>query len=237
MKVLLVNPPSETEKATPLPLGLLYLAAYLEHEHEVKIVDMKADNISRERLGEIVAEFDPDFFGIRCLTYLTPTVYSLCQYIKSIRPSCMITVGGPHTQANPKEIIEKPFIDNVVIGEGGSGGALAVGVGDEILMLENSFYSVISPEGCAAILWKDQQAVNQAAENLKFLAKDLMDLGIIDKIIPEPPGGAHIDWEQTFKNVDKQLQASLKQQEGLSVEIRLEARYQKFRRMGIYTEK
>jgi acetyl-CoA carboxylase carboxyl transferase subunit alpha len=92
---------------------------------------------------------------------------------------------------------------NVVIGEGGSGGALAVGVGDAILMLENSFYSVISPEGCAAILWKDQEAVTKAAENLKIGAKDLLDMGIIDKIIAEPPGGAHIDYEQTFKNVDR----------------------------------
>ena len=139
---------------------------------------------------------------------------------------------------NLKEISRlKVTVVNVVIGEGGSGGALAVGVGDVIMMLENSFYSVISPEGCAAILWKDQAAVNQAAENLKFLAKDLMELGIIDKIIPEPPGGAHIDWEQTFKSVDKQLQATLKQQEEIPVDIKLEARYQKFRKIGIYSEK
>lgn len=139
---------------------------------------------------------------------------------------------------NLKEISRlKVTVVNVVIGEGGSGGALAVGVGDVIMMLENSFYSVISPEGCAAILWKDQAAVNQAAENLKFLAKDLMELGIIDKTIPEPPGGAHIDWEQTFKSVDKQLQATLKQQEEIPVDIKLEARYQKFRKIGIYSEK
>ncbi|TET26706.1 MAG: acetyl-CoA carboxylase carboxyltransferase subunit alpha [Candidatus Aminicenantes bacterium] len=139
---------------------------------------------------------------------------------------------------NLKELsrLKVPII-NVVIGEGGSGGALAIGVGDAILMLEYSFYSVISPEGCAAILWKDQQAVIQAAENLKFLAKDLLDFEIIDKIIPEPPGGAHIDYEQTFKNVDKQLNMTLKKLEQKSSEERLEERYQKFRKIGVFVEK
>ncbi|MGD8537860.1 MAG: acetyl-CoA carboxylase carboxyltransferase subunit alpha [Candidatus Aminicenantes bacterium] len=139
---------------------------------------------------------------------------------------------------NLREISKlKVPVVNIVIGEGGSGGALAVGVGDVILMLENSFYSVISPEGCAAILWKDQNAVPQAAENLKFLAKDLLELGIIDKIIPEPPGGAHIDWETTFKNVDKQLNATLRRLEKMDAKERRHLRYQKFRKIGIFTEK
>jgi len=138
---------------------------------------------------------------------------------------------------NLREISKlKVPVVNIVIGEGGSGGALAVGVGDVILMLENSFYSVISPEGCAAILWKDQEAVPKAAENLKFLAKDLLGLGIIDKIIPEPSGGAHIDIDTTFKNVDKHLNATLKKLEKLDVEERIEQRYQKFRKIGIFTE-
>jgi acetyl-CoA carboxylase carboxyl transferase subunit alpha len=126
---------------------------------------------------------------------------------------------------------------NIVIGEGGSGGALAVGVGDAILMLENSFYSVISPEGCAAILWKDQEAVTKAAENLKIGAKDLLDMGIIDRIIPEPPGGAHIDPEQTFKNVDKDLNLTLKKLRPISPEERIIRRYKKFREIGVYSEK
>ncbi|MEE9502462.1 MAG: acetyl-CoA carboxylase carboxyltransferase subunit alpha [Candidatus Aminicenantaceae bacterium] len=139
---------------------------------------------------------------------------------------------------NLREISKlKVPVVNIVIGEGGSGGALAVGVGDAILMLENSFYSVISPEGCAAILWKDQEAVPQAAENLKFLAQDLLDLGIIDKIIPEPPGGAHIDYNLTFKNVDKYLNATLKRLEKMDTEERREQRYQKFRKIGVFTEK
>jgi len=125
----------------------------------------------------------------------------------------------------------------VIIGEGGSGGALAIGVGDTVLMLENSFYSVISPEGCAAILWKDQSAVSLAAENMRIRAKDLLEFGIIDKIIPEPPGGAHIDPEWTFKSVDKHLSQALKKLETKPVEEMLEERYQKFRKMGVYTEK
>lgn len=138
---------------------------------------------------------------------------------------------------NLKEISKlKVPVVNVVIGEGGSGGALAVGVGDALLMLEYSFYSVISPEGCAAILWKDQGAVEKAAENLKFLAQDLLQLGITDKIILEPPGGAHIDFEKTFKSVDKQLYMTLKKLEQKSTEERLEERYQKFRKIGVFIE-
>jgi acetyl-CoA carboxylase carboxyl transferase subunit alpha len=133
-------------------------------------------------------------------------------------------------------IIRVPIVV-VIIGEGGSGGALGIGVGDSVTMLENSFYSVISPEGCAAILWKDQNSVAQAAENMKIRAQDLFALGIIDKIIPEPAGGAHIDPEQTFKNVDKVLSQTLKKLEQKPKEELLEERYQKFRKMGIYVEK
>jgi acetyl-CoA carboxylase carboxyl transferase subunit alpha len=125
----------------------------------------------------------------------------------------------------------------VVIGEGGSGGALAVAVGDQVMMLEHSFYSVISPEGCAAILWKDQTAVAQAAEHLKIRAGDLLEMGLIDKIIPEPSGAAHIDPEQTFKNVDKVLSQTLKKLEQKPIDELLAERYQKFRKMGVYVEK
>jgi acetyl-CoA carboxylase carboxyl transferase subunit alpha len=128
-------------------------------------------------------------------------------------------------------------IVNIIIGEGGSGGALAIGVGDVVMMLENAFYSVISPEGCAAILWKDQDAVAEAAQNLKIQAKDLFALGVIDRIIPEPPGGAHIDPEQTFKNVDRHLGQALKKLESRSPEDLIAERYQKFRKMGIFVEK
>jgi acetyl-CoA carboxylase carboxyl transferase subunit alpha len=124
----------------------------------------------------------------------------------------------------------------VVIGEGGSGGALGVGVGDSVAMLENSFYSVISPEGCAAILWKDQSAVRQAAENMRIRAEDLLGFGIIDEIIPEPPGGAHIDPEAAFRNVDRHLQETLPRLKAKSVETLRSDRYDKFRRMGVVSE-
>jgi len=128
-------------------------------------------------------------------------------------------------------------IVNVVIGEGGSGGGLGIGFGDQLLMLEFSFYSVISPEGCAAILWKDQNAVEKAAENLGIRATTLLELGIIDKIIPEPPGGAHIDPEQTYKNVDKYLYQALKKLEGKPADQLVAERYQKIRKLGVFVEK
>jgi acetyl-CoA carboxylase carboxyl transferase subunit alpha len=136
---------------------------------------------------------------------------------------------------NLREIsrIKVPIV-NVIIGEGGSGGALAVGVGDIVLMLEYAWYSVITPEGCAAIL---QNAVSQAAENLRIRAQDLLALGVIDKIIMEPPGGAHIDPELTFRNVDRNISQALKKFEGKPADELLEERYRKFRAMGVFTEK
>ena len=121
-----------------------------------------------------------------------------------------------------------------VTGEGGSGGALAIAVGDRVNILENSFYSVISPEGCAAILWRDSTKAETAAAALKITAKDLKELGIIDEIVREPEGGAHVDGEgaaQILGEVlDRQLVALLNQP---SKEL-LEARYEKFRKMGQY---
>jgi len=138
---------------------------------------------------------------------------------------------------NLREIarLDTPVV-NVVIGEGGSGGALAIGVGDAILMLEHSFYSVISPEGCAAILWKDQNAVAKAAENLKFLASDLFQMGIVDKIIAEPPGAAHTDPGEAIKNVDRHLNEALKKAERMPSGERLNQRYRKFRKIGVFVE-
>jgi acetyl-CoA carboxylase carboxyl transferase subunit alpha len=126
---------------------------------------------------------------------------------------------------------------NVVIGEGGSGGGLGIGFGDQLMMLEFSFYSVISPEGCAAILWKDQNAVDKAAENLGIRATTLLELGIIDRIIPEPPGGAHIDPEQTYKNVDKHIYQALKKLEEKPAAELVAERYQKIRKLGVFVEK
>ncbi len=124
----------------------------------------------------------------------------------------------------------------VVIGEGGSGGALALGVANRVLMLEHSVYSVISPEGCAAILWKDGAKAAEAAELLRLTAQDLMSFGIIDDIIPEPLGGAHRDPEQTAKNVGKSIKKQLKELSTLDPEELAEERYAKFRKMGAFVE-
>lgn len=125
---------------------------------------------------------------------------------------------------------------SVVIGEGGSGGALGIGVTDRILMLQFSIYSVISPEGCAAILWRNQEAVEEAAENLKLTAEDLYKFGIADELIPEPLGGAHSFPEIAYKNVDKALQRHLKELKEMDPEERIEKRYQKFKNMGVFLE-
>lgn len=124
----------------------------------------------------------------------------------------------------------------IVIGEGGSGGALALGVGDHIHMLENSTYSVISPEGAASILWKDSSLAKKAAESMKITSYDLYEFGIIDKIIPEPKGGAHRDIEQQAENINIILEQSLKQLKGISTDELLERRWEKYKRIGDYTE-
>jgi acetyl-CoA carboxylase carboxyl transferase subunit alpha len=132
-------------------------------------------------------------------------------------------------------LVEVPIIC-IVIGEGASGGALGVGVGDVILMLENAWYCVISPEGCAAILWKDRALAERAAEYLKLTAPDLVDLGVADEIIPEPLGGAHRNPEETYVSVGQALERHLQQLNKVAKEDLLDRRYQKFRQMGKYIE-
>lgn len=120
----------------------------------------------------------------------------------------------------------------VIAGEGGSGGALGLAVGDRILMQEFAVYSVIPPEGCAAILWRDAARKVEAAEALKITAPDLLARGIIDEIIPEPNGGAHNDWDAAVASVDQALSRALAEVVALDPDTRLERRYEKFRRMG-----
>jgi acetyl-CoA carboxylase carboxyl transferase subunit alpha len=122
----------------------------------------------------------------------------------------------------------------VVIGEGGSGGALGIGVADRVLILENAYYSVISPEGCAAILWKDRANSARAAEALKLTAKDLKELNLVDDIIPEPLGGAHRDAKVTAESLKAALLRHLAELTKLPCEQLLKGRYQKFRKMGPY---
>ena len=120
----------------------------------------------------------------------------------------------------------------IVIGEGGSGGALGIGVADRICVLENAYYSVISPEGCAAILWKTGSKAPNAAEVLKLTAQDLMKLGIIDECVPEPLGGAHQDTKRMVKTLEEVIQRHLNELLFLSKPDLLKARYKKFRKIG-----
>jgi len=127
-------------------------------------------------------------------------------------------------------------IVSVVIGEGGSGGALALGVSDRILMLEHSIYSVISPEGCAAILWRSAEHRARAAEALKLTSSDLKRLGIVDDIVPEPPGGAHADWDTTAQSLRDSLLVHLYDLRSMDAETRRRARWDKYGSMGAWIE-
>jgi acetyl-CoA carboxylase carboxyl transferase subunit alpha len=131
--------------------------------------------------------------------------------------------------------LEVPIVVTVT-GEGGSGGALALGVGDRVLVLEYATYSVISPEGCAAILWKDQDRKAEAAEAMKLTAPDLLELGVVDEIVPEPQGGAHTDPAETCRRVGERLQAVLVELEHLRPDELVAQRYQRFRSLGVYDE-
>jgi acetyl-CoA carboxylase carboxyl transferase subunit alpha len=120
----------------------------------------------------------------------------------------------------------------VCIGEGGSGGALALGVGNQVLMLENAVYSVISPESCAAIIWRDSTKAELAAAALRMTAEDLKELQLIDGIVPEPPGGAHENPEQAARNLQQALRSSLDELARFSADELVQQRYSKFRKMG-----
>jgi len=124
----------------------------------------------------------------------------------------------------------------VVIGEGGSGGALGIGVADRVLMLENAYYSVISPEGCAAILWKHRKHAPEAAEALKLNASELLKLGVIDGVVPEPLGGAHRDPTETGRNLKEAIVTALHELGKIPADKLAQRRYDKFRRMGRFQE-
>lgn len=133
-------------------------------------------------------------------------------------------------------VLEVPIIA-VVIGEGGSGGALGIGVGNKVLMLENAIYSVISPEGCASILWRDASKAPEAAEALKLTADSLYELGVVDQVVKEPLGGAHTDYELTATNVKKAIKSHLNELKKLSAKELVNQRYNKYRLLGEYIEK
>ncbi len=138
---------------------------------------------------------------------------------------------------NLREMVDiKTPILCFVIGEGGSGGALGIGVGDRVHVLENAYYSVISPEGCAAILWKERSRSPDAAKALKLTAKELLELGIIDGIIKEPVGGAHRNASEVARNIKNAIKQELASLRELSKEKLIDQRYDKYRKIGIYKE-
>jgi len=130
----------------------------------------------------------------------------------------------------------KARIIAIVIGEGGSGGALGIGVADRVLMMENAYYSVISPEGCAAILWKHRKHAPEAAAALKLTADNLQEFGLVDGVIPEPMGGAHRDPVATSETLTATIASAIKTLKALPIEQLLEERYAKFRGMGMFSE-
>ena len=138
---------------------------------------------------------------------------------------CLMAMSGYHV----------PVL-STIIGEGGSGGALALGVGNVVLMLENSFYSVIAPESCASILWKDTSKAKEAAAALKFTAQDLLRLGVVDEIVPEPLGGAHKDLRQTADELAQVITKYLVCLGQEAPEVLKEKRYQKLRAIGVYQQ-
>jgi acetyl-CoA carboxylase carboxyl transferase subunit alpha len=142
---------------------------------------------------------------------------------------------GEAIARNLREMARLPVpIIVTVTGEGGSGGALAVAVGDRVNIFENSFYSVISPEGCASIVWRDSTKAETAAVAMKITAKDLKEFGIVDEIVPEPEGGAHTDYEATAGHLDDVLSRQLAELSQQSAKELVKGRYEKFRKMGQY---
>jgi acetyl-CoA carboxylase carboxyl transferase subunit alpha len=169
-------------------------------------------------------------FGIPIVTFVdTPGAY----------PGLGAEERG-QSEALARNILEMAHLPvpivTVVIGEGGSGGALAIAVGDVVMMLENSIYSVITPEGCAAILWKDATKAEQAAEALKLTAQDLLGLKVIDEVIPEPVGGAHRDPEESARRVQEAVLRHVRGLIGLPAQELLDRRLEKYMRMGVYLE-
>jgi acetyl-CoA carboxylase carboxyl transferase subunit alpha len=132
-------------------------------------------------------------------------------------------------------VLRTPIV-SVVIGEGGSGGALGIGVADSVLMLENAYYSVISPEGCAAILWKHRKHAPEAAEALKLTANDLLELKLVDGVVPEPIGGAHHNADQSAASLKRAITENLERLTEIPVDRLLAERYAKFRRIGEFLQ-
>jgi len=159
-------------------------------------------------------------------------------------PAADVSVGAEErgiSEAIARSMMEMSSLETpvvvVVIGEGGSGGAIGIAVGDKILMQEHAIYSVLPPEGCAAIIWRDATKGKEAADALKLTAQSALELGVIDEIVPEPLGGAHRNMEAAARNVKAAIVKALDEVEKLSIPKLVDKRYKKFRAMGAYAEK
>jgi acetyl-CoA carboxylase carboxyl transferase subunit alpha len=209
------------------------------HGRPVMIVGQQKGRDTKQRLERNFGQTKPEGYrkALRAMTLAAKFNRPIFCFIDT--PGAYPGVGAEERgQAeaiarNLREMVRLPVPILVTItGEGGSGGALAIALGDRVMMLENSVYSVISPEGCASILWRSSHKAQVAAEALKITAKDLIEMKLVDEIIPEPEGGAHLDYEETARVVDEALQRALAEVSALPAAEMVEKRYRKFREMG-----
>jgi acetyl-CoA carboxylase carboxyl transferase subunit alpha len=213
-------------------------------ERSVAVVGHQKGRGTRERIERNFGQPRPE--GYRKALRVMRLAEKFCLPVVSLidTPGAYPGVGAEErgqAEAIARNLIEMAAlrvpIVAIVTGEGGSGGALALGVGDRVYMLEFATYSVISPEGCAAILWKDQEKRAEAAEAMRLTAPDLLELGLIDAIIPEPLGGAHARPEEIFATVGDTLHEALDELSGRPPDVLIEERYKRFRAFGVFEER
>ena len=212
-------------------------------EHKVMVVGHQKGRTYKERQACYFGCAHPEGYRKAILKMKLAEKYGLPVICLIDTPGAYPGIGAEErgqSQAIAENMYEmsrlKTPIICIVIGEGGSGGALGIGVGDRVAVLQYSYYSVISPEGCAGILWKSAQHAERAATALKFTSADLLRLGVVDHIIEEPLGGAHRDPHQTASRVKQYLLRSLRELLNQSRETLTQTRYEKFRRMGVFLE-
>jgi acetyl-CoA carboxylase carboxyl transferase subunit alpha len=209
------------------------------HGKPVMIVGNQKGRDTKQRVARNFGQAKPEGYRKALRAMQLAAKYSRPIFVFVDTPGAYPGVGAEERgQAeaiahNLREMSRLPVpIIVTITGEGGSGGALAIAVGDRVFMLENSVYSVISPEGCASIMWRESSKAELAAEALKITAPDLLEMKLIDEIVPEPEGGAHCDHEATAELLDPFLARSLNELAGLSPDQLVAQRYEKFRRMG-----
>ncbi|MGI8978019.1 MAG: acetyl-CoA carboxylase carboxyltransferase subunit alpha [Pirellulaceae bacterium] len=212
-------------------------------EHKVMVVGHQKGRTYKERQACYFGCAHPEGYRKAILKMKLAEKYGLPVICLIDTPGAYPGIGAEErgqSQAIAENMYEmsrlKTPIICIVIGEGGSGGALGIGVGDRVAVLQYSYYSVISPEGCAGILWKSAQHAERAATALKFTSADLLRLGVVDHIIEEPLGGAHRDHHQTASRVKQYLLRSLRELLNQSRETLTQTRYEKFRRMGVFLD-